>query len=177
MAFKMPAFVFQVFSHSPKKGERLIAEMRRKTDELQRVNLRSLSEAELVTHLRDVVEGLVGNVQAIAFAGLGMLYFTNLDKVCRKWLDDSEGTFANRLLAGMGGMDSAEAGLELWQLAAKAGRQRGRKSQRCKPATSFSCDGMNSARHTATTLAANSNCIMPAGPRPPITYWTWCADT
>jgi pyruvate,water dikinase len=84
------------------------------------VSLRSLSEDELVTHLRDAVEDLLGKVQAIAFAGLGMLYFTNLDKVCRKWLGDSERTFANRLLAGMGGMDSAEAGLELWQLAVKA---------------------------------------------------------
>ncbi len=120
MLFKMPGFVFRVLSHSPKKGERFIAEMRKKTDELQKVDLRSLSEDELSAHLLNVVEGLLGSVEAIAFAALGMFYFTKLDKTCKKWLGDSEGTFANRLLAGMGGMDSAEAGLKLWLLAAKA---------------------------------------------------------
>ncbi len=120
MILKMPAFIFRVLSHSPAKGERFIAEMRRKADELPRVDLRSLSEDELVIHLRNVIEDLLSNVEAIAFAALGMFYFTNLDKTCRKWLGDSQGTFANRLLAGMGGMDSAEAGLVLWQLTAKA---------------------------------------------------------
>jgi phosphohistidine swiveling domain-containing protein len=120
MMFKMPSFVFRVLSHSPKKGERFVTEMRERADELQGVDLHSLSEDELVAHLRNVVEDILGSVQAIAFAGLGMFYFSSLDKVSRKWLGDSEGTFANRLLAGMGGMDSAEAGLELWQLAVKA---------------------------------------------------------
>jgi phosphohistidine swiveling domain-containing protein len=120
MMLKMPGFAFRVLTYSPKKGERFIAEMRRRADELPGTDLRSLSEDELVIHLRNVIKDLLSNVEAIAFAGLGMFYFTNLDKTCRKWLGDSEGTFANRLLAGLGGMDSAEAGLELWKLTAKA---------------------------------------------------------
>lgn len=120
MIFKMPGFIFRVLTHSPKKGERFITKTRRRVDELQGIDLHSLSEDELVTHLRYVIDDLLANVEATAFAVLGMFYFTSLDKSCRKWLGDSEGTFANRLLAGMGGMDSAEAGLDLWRLTAKA---------------------------------------------------------
>ena len=47
-----------------------------------------------------------------------ILYFPILEIVCRRWLPDEQ-SCAGRLLASMGNMDDAEAGLDLWRLAAK----------------------------------------------------------
>ena len=120
MILRLPGFLFRVLTQSPKRGERFIAKMRRKTDALQEIDLHSLSEDDLVAYLRRIIDEILNNVQGITFAAMGMLYFTNLGKPCRDWLGDTEGTFANRLLAGMGGMDSAEAGLDLWRMTAMA---------------------------------------------------------
>jgi pyruvate,water dikinase len=57
---------------------------------------------------------------ALAFAGIGTMYMTQLFTFCRKWLRDTDGSLAHRLLAGLGNMESAEAGLAQWHLAALA---------------------------------------------------------
>ncbi len=120
LIFKFPSFFLKVLSYSPKKAARYLLDMRPKTKQLVHLDLASLSEKEISSSVQSAVEDLLRSVGLLASSALGMFYYTKLDKVCREWLGDSEGTFANRLLAGIGGMDSAKAGLELWRLGAKA---------------------------------------------------------
>ncbi len=47
-----------------------------------------------------------------------MAYFPILEIVCRRWFPDEQ-SCAGRLLAGLGNMEDAEAGLDLWRLAVK----------------------------------------------------------
>lgn len=118
--FKMPGFVFRILTHSPRRGVEYVAEMKGRGERLLRMDLRSLSDDTIVAHLESGVNEIYEEVHGIAFSGLGMFNFAQLGKICRNWLGDREGSFANVLLAGVGDMDVARAGLELWGLAAKA---------------------------------------------------------
>jgi phosphohistidine swiveling domain-containing protein len=61
-----------------------------------------------------------GRVPLIASAGIaGYLILT---VICRRWLGDENMSLAHRLLAGLGGMEDAEAGIALWRLADLADR-------------------------------------------------------
>ncbi len=118
--FKMPLFAFRVLAHSPRRGAQYVADMKERGEHLLRIDIGCLPDETIVAHLRSAVDEIYENVHGIAFSGLGMFHFTQLAKACKKWLGDGDGTFANRLLAGMGDMDIARAGLELWRLAARA---------------------------------------------------------
>lgn len=120
LIFNLPGFLLKVLSYRPKKGAKYLLEMREKTKQLLDVDLSSLLEEEILSELKFAIDDVMRSVGLLASSALGMFYFTKLDQVCKKWLGDTEGTFANLLLAGIGGMDSAEAGLELWRLTAKA---------------------------------------------------------
>lgn len=124
MILRVPSLFFRIFNYLPKKGDKFIAHMRKKIDKLQKIDISSLSEPKLVSHLRYAFQDVLNNTHAIGFSLLGMTFFSILDKISRKWLDDSKGTFTNRLLVGMGDMDSAEAGFDLWRLAVKAQKNR-----------------------------------------------------
>ena len=54
---------------------------------------------------------------ALGCIGTGLGCAVAVFRLCRRWLDDQDGTLANRLLSGAGGMDSAESALDLWRLA------------------------------------------------------------
>ena len=114
---RLPLFVCRVILHTPKRGSRFVEEMKTRGLALAQRDWANLSDEELVLALQRLPEEIYDNVRGVAFAGMGMLYFTHLDALCRRWLHDEDGTYANRLLASMGKMDSAEAGLALWRLA------------------------------------------------------------
>lgn len=118
--FKMPVFAFRLLAHSPRRGAQYVAEVKERGEGLLKMDASLLPDQTIVAHLSSAVQEIYDKVHGIAFSGLGMFQFTQLDKACRNWLGDREGTFANRLLAGMGDMDVARAGLELWRLAAEA---------------------------------------------------------
>ncbi|MDP2182692.1 MAG: PEP/pyruvate-binding domain-containing protein [Actinomycetota bacterium] len=69
-----------------------------------------------------LADGLVGGLETISgmlgFAGMAMVQFSSLSSACRRWLDDTTGSTANGLLAGQGGLASAEAGRSMWDLGA-----------------------------------------------------------
>lgn len=118
----MPVFLFRALLQSTGRGKRnfadMLADRRKRTEEFRQIDLSSLSDDELATRLNDTIEDSLDLTTKGFFAVLGVGYVPVLDKICTKWLGDA--TIANRLLAGMGGMDSAESGLDLWRLAAKA---------------------------------------------------------
>ena len=120
LALRLPGLIVRAARFSGKKGQKLVVDSGRRADELQSVDIDPMSEDELAAFFQRALDGLLSVVGGVAFAGIGMLFFTPLDKISRKWLGDTDGTYANRLLAGMGGMQSAEAGLAFWRLAGKA---------------------------------------------------------
>lgn len=117
---RLPGIIFSVLAYSPKKGVKFITRMSRRGEQLLALDFSALSDEALLSHLQQTCEEMSEHIHGLGFAFQGMVGFSQLDKVCCAWLDDDEGTFANRLLAGMGGVESAEAGLMLWELADRA---------------------------------------------------------
>lgn len=120
MALKLPGLLVWVLSHSLGRGEVFVAETRKRVEEFQRINLNSLSDQALLGRIQTAIAEVFTSSNFLAFPFVGMACFTALDKLCRKWLQDSDGALANRLASGVGGMDSAEAGFALWRLAVSA---------------------------------------------------------
>ena len=91
------------------RGESFVTEIRENTKSEEHMELVSLSDMELLTGIKWIMEGLCQSATAIIYATKGMGYYKKLDEVCRDWLGDSDGEYAGRLCSGLDGMDIAEA--------------------------------------------------------------------
>jgi pyruvate,water dikinase len=118
---RLPSFLLWFLAHSTYRGLWFAAAMRRKAESIGSADMTSLSDADLTRKLEGWLEETGRTLpDAIAFAGTGAMYLTQLFTLCRRWLGDTDGSLAHRLLAGLGNMESAEAGLAQWRLAALA---------------------------------------------------------
>jgi phosphohistidine swiveling domain-containing protein len=117
---KSPVSFYRILSHNLKKGELFVADMRSKNERLLSLDIAAMSEEQLLVHSGDLTADGIEIARGLAYIATGLIAFLCLHKVCGKWLGDKDGTIANKLLAGVGDMDSAEAGHDLWRLAKKA---------------------------------------------------------
>ncbi len=121
MAIRLPGYIYWFMRHSYKRSLDFISDFERTTERLAKKDLDSLPDDELVECLDSSIIAIQDvAVDGIAYEGAGMVYFSMLNKACGKWFGDEHSTYANRLISGVGGMESAEAGLALWQLAGDA---------------------------------------------------------
>ncbi|RJQ54149.1 MAG: hypothetical protein C4521_04670 [Actinobacteria bacterium] len=119
MLFRVPAFFAWALAHSPSRAARFISGVRREVEAAASEDVTRVSERELSERLAAYAKEFADISDAIGFALVGFLHFSNLTALCRRWLDD-DGTITNRLLAGLGNMASAKSGLDLWRLASLA---------------------------------------------------------
>jgi pyruvate,water dikinase len=123
--FKSPLFALWTLRQSPERALRLIAENARLLREVIRLDVASLPDEEILSRMRPVQDGFMKAGSALMCVMTAMAYFRALAEVCRWWLGDANGSLAKRLVGGLSGLQSAEAGLALWRLAELAGRHRG----------------------------------------------------
>lgn len=119
MLLRLPGFVAWFISHSPLRAGPFVEDVRRKAKAALRFEGEP-SEDEIAARMKDAIAGINDMHHSIAFSTVGFAYYANLAIICRKWLDDTDDAPVNRLLTGLGGMASAEAGLALWHLAVLA---------------------------------------------------------
>ncbi|HLL55594.1 MAG TPA: PEP/pyruvate-binding domain-containing protein [Myxococcaceae bacterium] len=112
-----PTLAFKFLRHANVRGDHYVEEARAEGRKLAQVDLTKLTEAQLVDRLWELLGD--GGVAGDAFfcAGMGMSCANGLAAICRRWLGDENGAIANRLLSGVGGLESAEAGLDIWRIA------------------------------------------------------------
>ncbi|MGB2861993.1 MAG: PEP/pyruvate-binding domain-containing protein, partial [Sedimentisphaerales bacterium] len=116
---KIPLIIVDTLRNTPKKGRRIIAKVGAKNEKWPRLDAANLTTEEITTYCREImmdITDLVGHALYL-FSIMGALPF--LDMVCTKWLPDGN-TKTGELLAGIGGMVDATAGLDIWRLAALA---------------------------------------------------------
>ena len=117
--FMLPYIIYKFFSHRQKRAESFLNKMNSKNRQLQNIDIQAMSEEKLVTLLMTITTDYLETwdlLYVIPLASaLPPFYW-----LCAKWFDDAEATVANRLLAGLGNMDDAEAGFDLWRLAIEA---------------------------------------------------------
>jgi pyruvate,water dikinase len=117
----LPSFAVWVLSQSTYRGLFFAAAMRREAELMEAADAAGHSEEGVARRLQALfaqADRVIEN--SIAYGGLGAMYPASLLTLCRKWLDDRDGSLTNRLMAGQGNMESAEAGLDQWRLAALA---------------------------------------------------------
>ena len=128
---RLLAFLVRVLFHATDRSSAaFMTEWRQRADELTNVNVSALSDEQLADFIPGFLSQLCRGVgdTAVAAAALGCIG-TGLGsavavfRLSRRWLGDADGSLANRLLSGAGGMDSAESALDLWRLAAWAREQ------------------------------------------------------
>lgn len=117
----MPLVLGYLLRHSAKRSERLGAAMR----EQSRLALAALASAdnedEIARIASGLVDGLAALVDAVAFSGVAMIVHGQFVAAASRHFGADGPALANRLLAGQGGVSSAEAGLALAGLG-RAGR-------------------------------------------------------
>jgi pyruvate,water dikinase len=116
----LPGFLIWLLSHSTHRGLQFAEALRRNTERLEQADLSTLPDKVLIGQLHVLMEDPQVAMRAISYGGLGAMYLAPAFAFCRRWLGDADGSLANRLLGGLGNMDSAESGLDLWRLAAFA---------------------------------------------------------
>lgn len=77
-----------------------------------------LEMPELLSLFREVERRLLAGGKVLFLGGSAAGWFEQLRRFTKGRLGDGDGILAQRLVAGAGGVESAEAGLDLWRLAA-----------------------------------------------------------
>lgn len=119
MMLKLPVALLRIFSYRPKKSQALLDKMAGRNKQLRSLDISAMPEEELVDRLTAIVteDIYTWDLMYLLSAILPLPFFY---LICSKWLKDNDLCIANRLLSGLGGMDDANAGLDLWRLAQKA---------------------------------------------------------
>jgi phosphohistidine swiveling domain-containing protein len=126
MLLRVPGLVFRILTYKPKKGEALILEVKNRSVRLQGLDIAGMSTETLagtfVAEIIDMEEFIADKrtQPGILYSVIGAASLQLLRKVCARWFGNDGNTVANRLLAGLGNMDDAQAGLNLWRLAQEA---------------------------------------------------------
>jgi pyruvate,water dikinase len=119
MILRLPVSAYDIFTHRYSKAYQVVEDVKHKAETLQKTDMTKMTEEELVHFLPVAIEETFGTLDLLylmtSLPAIAILYY-----VSARWLNDERGVLASRLLAGLTGMDHAEAGLELWALALKA---------------------------------------------------------
>jgi len=119
---RLPLLIAGVLCNTRHKSQSILANVRKANEKWACLDISSLSAEQLVDCLMGAVADLyerIINVFNFLCMIYWMAYFPILEIVCSRWLPDEQ-SCARRLLAGLGNMEDAEAGLDLWRLAAGA---------------------------------------------------------
>lgn len=119
----LPGFLAWSLAHGSRKAPAFAARLRAETRALTPSNPTTASEEELAESLGRLATSLDDLTDVLAFAGVAMANFTNLQTLCRRWFAEEGPTLANRLVTGLGDLDSARTAVDLWRLARLAGAE------------------------------------------------------
>jgi pyruvate,water dikinase len=117
---RWPRFIVWAVGHAvDRRSENCLAGFRRHVDRLTSVNVAGMSEAELIHHLAALLNiGRRYGPDTAASVAVSSVFVRLFFNFVRRHMQCEDGAFANRMLGGLNGLASADAGLDLWQLAA-----------------------------------------------------------
>jgi len=116
---KMPLAIIGTLRNTPRKGDRILGTMSVENERWSRLDLSSLSPEQITTCCQELIMDFREVISHVLYLFSILAALPILHILCAKWFSDGSSR-AGKLLAGLGGMDDAVAGLELWQLAVTA---------------------------------------------------------
>jgi pyruvate,water dikinase len=118
---RMPLLIAGVFCSTRRKSQSILANARKINEKWACIDAAGLSAERLADCLTEAIndfpEGIIKVSDFICMCHW-MAYFPILEVVCKRWIPEEQ-SCAGKLLAGLGNMADAEAGLDLWRLAVK----------------------------------------------------------
>ncbi len=119
MIIRVSYSICDIFSHSQKKSMKVLKELSNSSKKLRDLDVLAMTDEKLARQFITAIEDTLESCDLLCVL-IGILVSPILRLICAKWLNDENGTIANRLLGGLNGMDNVQAGFELWNLAVKA---------------------------------------------------------
>jgi pyruvate,water dikinase len=116
---KIPLIILGALCNTPSKGRRILARAGAQNEKWSRLDVASLTTEEITACCQEIMMKLTEPLRHMPYLVSIFGALAILDVVCNKWFPDGN-TKTGRLLAGMGGMVDASAGLDIWRLAAMA---------------------------------------------------------
>ncbi len=116
---RLPRSIRSLIAHRQATARRSIQEMQKINCDLQDLDFFRMSLEELGRQFTTLMQDGLGRLDLL-YAVLVTSPLPILYKLCERWLGDTDGSLANRLLGDTGDMTSARAGIDLWRLATQA---------------------------------------------------------
>jgi len=113
---KIPLIIIGALRNMPKKGRRILTIVEAKTEKWSRIDVANLTTEEITKYFQEIVKEISDLVGHILYLFSMIAALPVLDLICTKWLKDGN-VNSGSLLAGVGGMVDATAGLDIWHLA------------------------------------------------------------
>jgi phosphohistidine swiveling domain-containing protein len=116
---KLPLLIIGALCNTPEKGRRILEKAKTDCEKWSRLDAESLSTEDVAIYCQEImtdINEIIGSALYL-FSILAALPFLYI--VCIRWFPDGN-KIAGKLLAGIGGMDDAIAGLDIWRLAVTA---------------------------------------------------------
>jgi len=116
---KIPLIIVGSLRHTPEKGRRILAKVGAETKKWSRIDPSSLTVEEIIMYCREIMTDFSELLSHALYLFSMISAILMLDMICNRWFPDGN-VQSGKLLAGIGGMADATAGLDLWRLAAAA---------------------------------------------------------
>jgi len=116
---KIPLTILGALCSTPAKGRRILARAEAQNEKWSRLDVASLTTEEITARCQEIMMKLSEPLRHMPYLVSIFGALVILDVICKRWLPEGSAR-AGKLLAGMGGMVDAAAGLDIWRLAAMA---------------------------------------------------------
>ena len=116
---KLPLIIAGSLRNTPARGRRILAEIGAKADRWFCLDATDLACEQITECLEQLMSQFSELLSHMIYLFGMVATYPVLQWVCTKWLSD-DGSCAPQLLAGVGDMVDADAGLDLWRLASAA---------------------------------------------------------
>ena len=116
LLMKLPLLILRWLAYTIRKGQSIIDQTKKINEKWESIDPAGLSIQEIVTNSNIILQDFRDICGKALYLFGVMAAFPALETVCSKWLPD-EPQCAKRLLAGLGDMEDANSGLDLWRLA------------------------------------------------------------
>jgi phosphohistidine swiveling domain-containing protein len=113
---KIPMIIFGWLADTRRKGQSIIDQTKKMNDKWQSIDPAGLSIQEIISRCKDIIQDFRDICSQSLYLFNVMAAYPTLETICSKWLPDEQ-QCAKRLLAGLGDMEDANSGLDLWRLA------------------------------------------------------------
>ncbi|MHC4626716.1 MAG: PEP/pyruvate-binding domain-containing protein [Planctomycetota bacterium] len=116
---KLPLIIAGWLRNTPARGRRILAKVAAETERWSHLDAATPSCEQIIERLDQLMAQFTELLSHVLYLFSMISAFPVLEWVCAKWLCDDD-SCATQLLAGVGDMVDADAGLELWRLAVAA---------------------------------------------------------